>query len=44
MEKEKKKIIESVPNFSEGTDSDKVEAIVSEIRNTHETRIVDVQY
>jgi len=44
MEKGKRKIIESIPNFSEGTDSDKVEAIVSEIRNTHETRIVDVQY
>jgi len=44
MEKGKKKIIESVPNFSEGTDSTKVEAIVSEIRNTYETRIVDIQY
>lgn len=44
MEKGKKKIIESVPNFSEGTDSTKVEAIVAEIRNTHETRIVDIQY
>ena len=39
-----KKIVESVPNFSEGTDSVKVEAIVAEIRNTPETRIVDVQY
>ncbi len=44
MEKGKKKIIESVLNFGEGTDSNKVEAIVSEIRNTHETRIVDIQY
>jgi len=44
MEKGKKKIVESIPNFSEGTDRDKVEAIVSEIRNTHETRIVDIQY
>ncbi|MCK4237891.1 MAG: glutamate formimidoyltransferase [Candidatus Lokiarchaeota archaeon] len=44
MGKKKKKIVESIPNFSEGTESDKVEAIVSEIRNTHETRIVDVQY
>ncbi len=44
MEKGKRKIVESVPNFSEGTDSTKVEAIVSEIRNTHETRIVDIQY
>jgi len=40
----KRKIVESVPNFSEGTDSVKVEAIVAEIRNTPETRIVDVQY
>ncbi len=44
MEKGKKKIVESVPNFSEGTDGSKVEAIVSEIRNTPKTRIVDVQY
>ena len=44
MGKKKKKIVESIPNFSEGIESDKVEAIVSEIRNTHETRIVDVQY
>ena len=44
MEKGKRKIIESVPNFSEGTDSDKVEAIVSEIENTPKTRIVDIQY
>lgn len=42
--KKKKKIVESVPNFSEGTDAKKVEAIVSEIRNTPETNIVDVQY
>ncbi|TFF87141.1 MAG: glutamate formimidoyltransferase [Promethearchaeota archaeon] len=39
-----KKIVESVPNFSEGTDSEKVEKIVNEIRNTPNTRIVDVQY
>lgn len=39
-----KKIIESVPNYSEGTDGEKVEKIVSQIRNTPETRIVDVQY
>jgi glutamate formiminotransferase len=44
MEIEKKKIVESVPNFSEGTDSNKVETIVNEIRNTPNTRIVDVQY
>ncbi len=40
----KKKIIESVPNYSEGTDSEKLEQIVSKIRNTPNTRIVDVQY
>ena len=44
MEKEKKKIIESVPNYSEGTDTDKIELIVSEIKNTPNTRIVDIQY
>jgi glutamate formiminotransferase len=44
MEIEKKKIVESVPNFSEGPDSKKVETIVNEIRNTPNTRIVDVQY
>jgi len=42
MEKSKKKIIESIPNYSEG--SKKVELIVSEIKNTPNTRIVDVQY
>ena len=39
-----KKIVESVPNFSEGTDGEIVEKIVTQIRNTPETRIVDVQY
>jgi glutamate formiminotransferase len=40
----KKKIIESVPNFSEGSDGQKVEKIVAEIKNTQNTRIVDIQY
>ena len=44
MEKDKKKIIESVPNYSEGIDNQKIELIVSEIKNTPNTRIVDVQY
>ncbi|MBA7641308.1 Glutamate formimidoyltransferase [subsurface metagenome] len=44
MEKDKKKIVESVPNYSEGIDSEKIELIVSEIKNTPNTRIVDVQY
>lgn len=44
MERNKKKIVESVPNFSEGKDSKKVELIVSAIKNTPNTRIVDVQY
>lgn len=43
MEKDKK-IIESVPNYSEGTDGEKIKLIVNEIRNTPNTRIVDVQY
>ncbi|MCK5045699.1 MAG: glutamate formiminotransferase, partial [Candidatus Heimdallarchaeota archaeon] len=41
---EKRKIVESVPNYSEGTDGKIVEAIVDEIRNTPKTRIVDIQY
>jgi glutamate formiminotransferase len=40
----KRQIVESVPNYSEGTDGKKVEAIVDEIRNTPKTRLVDVQY
>jgi glutamate formiminotransferase len=40
----KRKIVESVPNYSEGTDGKKVEAIVDEIRKTPKTRIVDIQY
>jgi glutamate formiminotransferase len=39
-----KKIIESVPNFSEGSDGQKIEEIVAEIKNTPNTRIVDIQY
>lgn len=44
MEKDKKKIVESVPNYSEGRDEQKINLIVSEIKNTPNTRIVDVQY
>ncbi len=44
MENKIKKIVESVPNYSEGTDGNKVGQIVSEIKNTPKTRIVDVQY
>ena len=44
MTNKNKKIVESVPNYSEGTDGNKVEKIVSEIKNTPQTRIVDVQY
>ncbi|MFX1418546.1 MAG: glutamate formimidoyltransferase [Promethearchaeota archaeon] len=44
MEKDKKKIVESVPNYSEGKDGKKIELIVNEIKNTPNTRIVDVQY
>ncbi|UCC19258.1 MAG: glutamate formimidoyltransferase [Promethearchaeota archaeon] len=39
-----KKIVESVPNYSEGTNSKKIESIVNEIKSTPNTRIVDVQY
>ncbi|MFX1304495.1 MAG: glutamate formimidoyltransferase [Promethearchaeota archaeon] len=44
MEKDKKKIVESVPNYSEGVDNQKIESIAAEIKNTPNTRIVDVQY
>jgi len=44
MEKGKKKIVESVPNYSEGSNGKKVEEIVKEIRETPNTRIVDIQY
>jgi len=44
MEKDKKKIVESIPNYSEGKDDQKIELIVSKIKNTPNTRIVDVQY
>ena len=40
----KRKIVESVPNYSEGTDGKVVEAIVDEIRKTPKTNIVDIQY
>ncbi|MFX1494068.1 MAG: glutamate formimidoyltransferase [Promethearchaeota archaeon] len=36
--------MESVPNYSEGKDSSKIEKIVNEIKNTSDTRVVDVQY
>ncbi|MFX1500613.1 MAG: glutamate formimidoyltransferase [Promethearchaeota archaeon] len=44
MEKDKKKIVESVPNYSEGIDNQKIDLIVDEIKNTPNTRIVNVQY
>ncbi|NHJ20022.1 MAG: glutamate formimidoyltransferase [Candidatus Lokiarchaeota archaeon] len=44
MENYTKKIIESVPNYSEGTDGTKIEKIVSEIKNVPQTKIVDIQY
>ena len=44
MENYTKKIVESVPNYSEGTDGSKIEKIVSEIKNVPQTRIVDIQY
>jgi len=44
MENRKTKIVESVPNYSEGKDDEKINQIVSEIKNTTNTRIVDVQY
>ena len=34
MEKEKKKIVESVPNYSEGIDAEKIDLIVNKIKNT----------
>lgn len=40
----KRKIVESVPNYSEGTDGKAVEAIVDEIRKTPKTNIIDIQY
>jgi len=39
-----KKIVESVPNYSEGTDEGKINKIVNEIKNTPETQIIDIQY
>ena len=44
MERNGKKIVESVPNYSEGKDDKKVESIVTAIKNTPNTRIVDIQY
>lgn len=44
MESNKKKIVESVPNYSEGKNTDIINKIASEIRNTPNTKIVDVQY
>jgi len=44
MESKKKKIVESVPNYSEGKDSSKIEKIVNEIKTTSDTKIVDIQY
>lgn len=44
MNNNEKKIVESVPNYSEGTNGQKVEKIVDEIRNTAETKIVDIQF
>ncbi len=44
MEETKKKIVESIPNFSEGADGDKVEIIANEIRKIPNTRIVDIEY
>jgi len=44
MEKDKKKIVESVPNYSEGVNNQKIESIVAEIKNTPNTRIVDIQH
>ncbi len=40
----KRKIVESVPNYSEGSDGKVVEAIVDEIRKTPKTNIIDIQY
>ncbi|MHA1213021.1 MAG: glutamate formimidoyltransferase, partial [Candidatus Heimdallarchaeota archaeon] len=40
----KRKIVESVPNYSEGTDGKVVETIVEEIRKTPNTNIIDIQY
>jgi len=44
MVQSNKKIVESVPNYSEGTDAGKVEKIVDEIRKTPNTKIVDIQF
>ena len=44
MEENKKKIVESIPNYSEGTDGEKVNVIANEIRKVPNTRIVDIEY
>ncbi|TFF88371.1 MAG: glutamate formimidoyltransferase [Promethearchaeota archaeon] len=44
MSQTNKKIVESVPNYSEGTNADNVEKIVKEIKETPNTRIVNVQF
>jgi len=35
------KILECVPNFSEGRDESKVEQIVEEVRKTHGVKLID---
>ncbi|MFX1498505.1 MAG: glutamate formimidoyltransferase [Promethearchaeota archaeon] len=44
MESSKKKIVESVPNYSEGKDASIIDRIVNKIKETPDTKIVDVQY
>jgi glutamate formiminotransferase len=44
MQNINRKIVESVPNYSEGSDGKKIEEIAQEIINIPETKIVDVQY
>lgn len=44
MAQSNKKIVESVPNYSEGTDAEKVEKIVDEIKKTPNTKVVDIQF
>ncbi|MGM0469225.1 MAG: glutamate formimidoyltransferase [Promethearchaeati archaeon] len=39
-----KKIVESIPNFSEGKDEEKIEKIVNEIRKTPNINLVDIQF
>jgi len=44
MSKLNRKIVESIPNFSEGNDEKKIEKIVNEIRKISNTKIVDIQF